>query len=248
MQPSRSYLVCCCERTGSTLLEEALIDTGVAGRPRSYFNPIASYTARMRRLLKDASDDENYLDRVVVAATTENGVFGAKVHWAHFLNLVSKLDGLSEPAMERLRRHFPDLRYIHLIRKNAVARAISHYRAKKTGLWHPDSTPDDSGGEGEPAFDFDQIENFVRIGETEDATWRQFFAEHRIRPLQLVYEEMVADLAGTVGSVLTFLDIPAKGIRIKPPRLRRQADHRSREWEERYRRIAAVPSPLAGEG
>ena len=129
----------------------------------------------MRRLLKDASDDENYLDRVVAAATTENGVFGAKVHWAHFLNLVSKLDGPSDPAMERLRRHFPDLRYIHLIRKNAVARAISHYRAKKTGLWHPDSTPDDSGGEGEPAFDFDQIENFVRIGETEDATWRQFF-------------------------------------------------------------------------
>jgi trehalose 2-sulfotransferase len=246
MQPSRSYLVCCCERTGSTLLEEALTDTGVAGRPRSYFNPIASHTARMRRLLKDTSD-ENYLDRVVVAATTENGVFGAKVHWAHFLNLVSKLDGPSEPAMARLRRHFPDLRYIHLIRKNAVARAISHYRAKKTGLWHRDSAPDDSGGEGEPAFDFDQIENFVRIGETEDATWRQFFAEHHVRPLQLVYEEMVTDLDGTVGSVLAFLDIPAEGIRIKP-RLRRQPDHRSREWEERYRRIAAVPFPLAGEG
>jgi LPS sulfotransferase NodH len=48
--------------------------------------------------------------------------------------------------------------------------------------------------------------------------------------------------------VLAFLDIPAEGIRTKPPRLRRQADHRSREWEERYRRIAAVPSPLAGEG
>jgi LPS sulfotransferase NodH len=202
----------------------------------------------MRRFLKDTTDDENYLDRVVATATTENGVFGAKVHWAHFLNLVSKLDGPSEPAMERLRRHFPDLRYIHLIRKNAVARAISHYRAKKTGPWHSGSTPDDSGGEGEPAFDFDQIENFVRIGETEDATWRQFFAEHRIRPLQLVYEEMVADLAATVGSVLAFLDIPAGGIKINPPRLRKQADHRSREWEERYRRLAAVPSPPAGEG
>jgi len=94
----------------------------------------------------------------------------------------------------------------------------------------------------------DQIENFVRIGETEDATWRQFFAEHRIQPLQLVYEEMVADLDGTVGRLLAFLGIPAEGIKIKPPRLRRQADHRSREWEERYRRIADVPSPSAAEG
>jgi hypothetical protein len=36
-----------------------------------------------------------------------------------------------------------------------------------------------------------------------------------------------------------FLGIPAGNIKIAPPNLREQADHRSKEWEARYRRICA---------
>src|ERR1700736_2329947 len=182
--PSRSYLICCCERTGSTLLGNALIGTGIAGRPRSYFNRVAHYNPRMQRILGNAKDDDKYLDRVIVAATTPNGVFGAKVHWEHFLNLVAKtgrapqVHEVTAPASvpERLRAHFPDLRYIWLVRRNAVARAISHYRVKKTNRWQLDSrwVTDDTGGEGDPVCDFDEIAAFVRLGEAEDFRWRQF--------------------------------------------------------------------------
>jgi LPS sulfotransferase NodH len=132
----------------------------------------------MHRLLGTARDDDKYLDRVIVAATTPNGVFGAKVHWAHFLNLVAKTAlpaGAPASAAERLQRHFPDLRYIYLVRRNAVARAISHYRARKTDRWQLDSrsTTDDAGGEGKPAFDFDEIESFVRLGEVEELRLRE---------------------------------------------------------------------------
>ena len=37
VKPTRSYLVCATPRSGSTLLCEGLESTGVAGRPREYF-------------------------------------------------------------------------------------------------------------------------------------------------------------------------------------------------------------------
>jgi LPS sulfotransferase NodH len=249
LKPSLSYLICCSERTGSTLLGNTLIDTGVAGKPRSYFNRIAHFNPRIQRVLGNAQDDDGYLDRVVAAATTPNGVFGAKVHWEHFQNLITKVDRgfpanqgtAAGSIMERLVKRLPDLRFIWLVRRNVVARAISHYRVKKTNRWQLDSrwVTDDTGGEGEPAFDFDEIDAFVRIGEAEDAYWREFFGAEGISPLNLVYEEMTKDLEGTVRRVLEFLGIRVQTINLPPPNLRQQADHRSREWEARYRQILA---------
>jgi trehalose 2-sulfotransferase len=249
VRPSSSYLICCAERTGSTLLGNALIDTGIAGHPRSYFNRVAHYNPRIQRILGNAKDDDSYLDKVIVAATTPNGVFGAKVHWEHFLNLIAKtgcsphLHGgaVSASVPERLQAHFPDLRYIWLVRRNAVARAISHYRVKKTNRWQLDSRwiTDDTGGEGEPSFDFDGIDAFVHIGEVEDANWRKFFQEHDISPLELIYEELVRDLEGTVRRVLQFLGIASENVKVPVPTLRKQADDHSREWEARYRRMCA---------
>jgi LPS sulfotransferase NodH len=247
LRPSLSYLICCAERTGSTLLGDALISTGIAGRPRSYFNRIAHFNPRIQRVLGNAKDDDRYLDRVVAAATTPNGVFGAKVHWEHFLNLVAKAersrssDAAAASEIECLRACFPDIRFIWLVRRNAVARAISHYRVKKTNRWQLDSrwVTDDTGGDGEPSFDFDQIDEFVRVGEAEDAHWREFFRENGIVPLDLTYEDMIRDLEGTVRQVLRFLGLPAENVTLPPPSLRRQADQHSRDWEARYRQIAA---------
>ena len=37
MEPARSYVICCVQRTGSWLLAHTLADTGYAGRPSDYF-------------------------------------------------------------------------------------------------------------------------------------------------------------------------------------------------------------------
>jgi LPS sulfotransferase NodH len=178
----------------------------------------------MLRILGNATDDEGYLDRVIVAATTPNGVFGAKVHWGHFLNFIDRAErelrepdaAVSASVPERLCVRFPDLRYIRLIRRNAVARAISHYRVRKTNRWQLDSRwiTDDTGGEGEPDFDFDEIDALVRSGAAEDARWLEFFQAHGISPLELVYEEIVRDLEGAVRRVLEFLGISAENVRV----------------------------------
>jgi LPS sulfotransferase NodH len=226
-----------------------LIDTGIAGRPRSYFNRVAHYNPRLQRILGSAKDDGTYLDRVIAAATTPNRVFGAKVHWEHFLNFIAKAERRSQgheenaaaSVPERLKVYLPDLRYIWLVRKNAVARAISHYRVKKTNQWQLDSrwVTDDTGGEGGPGFDFDEIDAFVRLGEAEDAHWREFFQTHVISPLELTYEELVQDLEGAVQRVLKFLGIAAENVKLPPSTLRQQADRQSRDWEARYRRLCS---------
>jgi LPS sulfotransferase NodH len=249
VRPSLSYLICCAERTGSTLLGNALIDTGIAGRPRSYFNRAAHFKPSIQGILGNARDDDTYLDRIIAAATTPNGVFGAKAHWEHFLNLIAKTkpngpanDGAVPASVpERLQEHFPDLRYIWLVRRNTVARAISHYRAKKTGRWQVDArwVTDDTGGDGEPPFDFDGIEAFVRIGEVEDGHWREYFQQHGVSPLELIYEELVRDLEGTVRRVVGFLGIPAENVKAPAATLRKQTDDHSRQWEARYRRMCA---------
>jgi LPS sulfotransferase NodH len=113
------------------------------------------------RVLGNARDDETYLDKAIKAATTPNGVSGAKVHWQHFLNLIARVepgllpDPMVAAALDRLRMHLPDLRFVWLVRRNAVARAISHYRVKTTNEWQRDSRriTDDTGGEGERGFD-----------------------------------------------------------------------------------------------
>jgi trehalose 2-sulfotransferase len=248
LRPSVSYLICCCERTGSTLLGDALAGTGIAGRPHGYFSRVALQNPRTRRILGEINDD-NYLDKVVDAATTPNGVFGAKVHWDHFMTLVAKAERLARaqsreaPARvpELLRGPIPNLRYIWLTRMNEVARAISHYRAKKTDRWHVDSrwSTDDADEAGEPDFDFDQIDAFVRAGKSDELRWRQFFRAHDIVSLELNYEELVRDLERAVRCVLGFVGIPVDDLRLPPPTLRKLADDRSQEWEARYRRICA---------
>jgi LPS sulfotransferase NodH len=58
-------------------------------------------------------------------------------------------------------------------------------------------------------------------------------------PLELTHEELVKDIAGTVRTVLEFLDIPVENVQLPPPGLRPQTDGRSREWEARYRQMCA---------
>ena len=92
LRPSLSYLICCCERTGSTLLGDALIGTGIAGQPHGYFSRVALHNPRTPSNFGEIKDDDDYLDKVIAAATTPNGVFGAKVHWDHFMTLIAKAE------------------------------------------------------------------------------------------------------------------------------------------------------------
>lgn len=120
MSPERSYLVCSTPRSGSTLVCQALAQSGVAGRPEEYFEALR-HSGRPRKPeeyftgVTDTSildhltervvgDDppqrsplwsrtayDRYLEWVFAAGTTDNGVFGAKLMWGYLGDFVSLL-------------------------------------------------------------------------------------------------------------------------------------------------------------
>ena len=127
--PERSYLVCSTPRSGSTLVCEALAQSGVAGRPEEYFEALRT-SGRPRRpteyfagtadhSILDHLDErvvgddppqrsplwsrtayDRYLEWAFAAGTTDNGVFGAKLMWGYFGDFVSLLRNI--PAFRDL--------------------------------------------------------------------------------------------------------------------------------------------------
>lgn len=119
-RPERSYLVCATPRSGSTLVCQALSETGVAGRPEEYFEALR-HSGRPRRPeeyflgIEDQSIRDHlgeraigaeqpprsplwsraaydrYLEWAFEAGTTPNGIFGAKLMWGYFGEFVSLL-------------------------------------------------------------------------------------------------------------------------------------------------------------
>src|SRR5215469_751994 len=132
-RPVVSYLVCTEPRTGSTLLCDALAETGVAGRPDEYFFIPSRETDAywMRRL--GIADQSDYVDGVIREATTPNGVFGVKMHWAQVelfrgrlaAGLAKSHPDLRDASFERLlREKLGATRYVWLRRRNKVAQGI----------------------------------------------------------------------------------------------------------------------------
>jgi LPS sulfotransferase NodH len=272
--PSRGYLLCCIERTGSNLLAQTLAGTGVAGRPVEYFNPVEQKRPWMQDILGDSTMVAG-LPKILRAGTTPNGLFGAKLHWVHLRHLgmsiseqgndskrVSPYELLrsqlpkllsQKAALELLRSAglrsqaspytflrswMPDLRVIWLRRRNLVARAISHFRARQTDLWHQPLSKSSPVPDAQVCnFDFAEIHILYCLGAFHEELWQRFFQEHEISPHPVLYEELVADYEPTVRRVLEFLDIRGEQT-IPPPSSLKQSDALSEEWEERYRKLS----------
>jgi LPS sulfotransferase NodH len=278
MMPSRGYLICSVERTGSNLLAQALWGTGIAGRPREYFNAVEQESRWIRSILGD-STMLNGVPKILTAGTTPNGLFGAKVHWNHFRHLGMSILGkwndservapyealrsqlprmLSpEAASDVLESRFsgvpfqasayallqsfvPDLRVIWLKRENMISCAISHFRARQTGVWYqPLSNSGTAPDKTVPQLDLAEIHNLYCLAGYQQESWRRFFQEHRLSPQCVFYEELVENYESTVRHVLQFLGIRGEQTFIPPPRSLKQSDALSEEWEARYRKMRA---------
>jgi trehalose 2-sulfotransferase len=121
--PTISYLICATPRCGSTLVCDALEATGVAGRPREYFEELKETGVPRRpreyfwglrspdvlRLLPqdsqldrrseqrpswDRDDYARHLAASLELGTTPNGVFGAKLMWSYFRDFMELMRGI----------------------------------------------------------------------------------------------------------------------------------------------------------
>lgn len=245
-------VICAAPRTGSSLLGEGLTSTGRAGRPREYFDIHKHNEQNWINEFKIAQD-KDYLEKVIAAGTTPNGVFGLKLHWHQIPALAAKfaiasgtqLKSPNTALNELLRSRFPTINYLWLRRRNTVAQGISYYRATHSGIWRVRRA-----GETRPSaataapFDFAEIDRFIKLVEDFDRNWNDFFTRQKIKPMVLIYEDFVADYENTIRAICKYLGVDSKEISIRPHAFRQQADSLSLEWERDYRQKKAASTAV----
>ncbi|GIF62059.1 hypothetical protein Ais01nite_00940 [Asanoa ishikariensis] len=230
-----AYLICGTPRTGSTLLCGLLRDTGVAGRPESYFRvPGEELWADRWHLPREGFDYRDYVRAAIAEGSTPNGVFAARVMWGTLDELVAKLGGGSSD-LDLLTGAFGRLRFVHCWREDTVAQAVSWARAEQTQFWQHD---DVALPGREPSFDFAQIHDLVQTIEKHNKAWRHWFTTYDVRPHSVRYEDLTTDIDGVTSGILDFLglDLPAGHAFV--PRHRRQADQINHDWYRRYHALA----------
>ena len=239
VEPVRSYVICCVQRTGSWLLAHTLADTGYAGRPSDYFDG-AERENRTREWGLSAGDLTAYARAMRKKATTANGVLGSKMMWNDFDWLRSSLrpPAGTDAGLEFMRTTFPDPLFVWLRREDKVRQGISWWRAAATNQWalRPGQEPE------QPAPDLEQIMQLVQFAERCEDGWRQWFTSTGIQPCQVFYEDLVRDRLTAANKVLKFLRLPQLDADDLPPvRYRKQADTLTDRYVDLVR--SAMSSP-----
>ncbi|MEZ5997242.1 MAG: Stf0 family sulfotransferase [Hyphomonas sp.] len=241
--PSQSCIICSTPRTGSTLLCGLLASTGIAGQPQSYFRKedAEKWAGRFGIPVgKDsAANFRAFLDGVLLAGTSPNGVFSVRIMWGSMEELTANLStsnaAWSGTDEELLRQAFGPSHFIWLHRLDTLAQAISWARAEQTRIWHRlEGEP--TAPAISPAYDFDQIHMLIETIRTHNEAWQAWFNQNGITPLSLTYEALDADAPATIRTVLDQLGLDtgkANEIRSRNIRL---TDQLSLDWAEQYRR------------
>lgn len=248
--PERSYFLCTMPRSGSTMLCDLLTQTGVAGKPNSFFRPqsMANFAARWDVPAQSLEAfDQDYINTAIDHGTAGTGCFGMRIMWTNNMPGLTKRLGTLFPSagndLDRLCAAFGPLKFIHLSRDDKVAEAVSLAMAAQTGLWHKNA----DGSEREritphqdPIYDRDLIASEYAEVTAGDAAWRQWFTGQSISPCRVSYEELSADPAGNLAKVLDFLGqdpSAAKGI---APSTAKLATPLSQNWAARFRAEAGI--------
>ncbi len=233
--PTRSYMICTQQRSGSWLLAEGLESTKLAGRPREYFNEVTE-----ERFFNAWSicTYEAYLPKIKAMATSSNGVFGIKVHWSQFAHMIDKLKKV--PALQHastpdvLRSAFPNLSFVWLSRRDRGRQAISHYRAIQTGQWWKIGSVNGDRSASPQNLDCSAVLKLEQFAVNNDKEWERFLNTMGATPLRIYYEDLSSGYQSTIGEVLEWLGISSRGSAVRSPRLIKQADELSDRWFEEY--------------
>ncbi|MEG3144162.1 Stf0 family sulfotransferase [Sphingomonas sp. RT2P30] len=249
--PRKTVLICTHQRSGSTLLGEAIHFADGLGCPLEYFH------GGFRPSLADrwgTPDLESYTRAVTRFRTDPSGTLSVKIFWRDMVELANELDPIGFPDLADrspadtdpetyrglaalLAPIFPAPTYVHLARRDRLRQAISAVAASESGLWRSIPNVGEQEPRAEPQFDLDRIERLIGYSDYCHGHWDNFFAALGVAPHRVTYEQLAADYQLTVANVLLYLGSDAPP---PPVRMRRQATDRNEAVVMRYLRERAA--------
>jgi trehalose 2-sulfotransferase len=228
--PERPYLLATMPRSGSTYLSHVLWKTGCLGAPLEYlnFDPAGPYG--------HASASPVAQQKLWLAAlrdrTSPNGVFGLKAFPEQLEALQRDNPALLGQVMRQVLPSRAVSRVVQLRRRDRTAHAISYARAILSGVWRKEQ---EHAGLAEPEYSPIAVERAERMLEGQEASWQAMFADLKLTPLTLWYEDVVADPVAAMAEVARYLGVtpdPAREVDI--PEVERQSQAGARAWAARH--------------
>jgi LPS sulfotransferase NodH len=233
--PRASCVVSSTPRSGSSLFSLALADTGLLGCPLEYQNPLVRGPLAER--WGCGPELTSYVPELHRRRTGSNGIFGIHLHWFQLMELLDEALGPQTEAgpyaVDATGLDFiaPRPRWVHLMRRDVDAQAVSLFVAMRSGRWAVDAGT--SGGTPTPEYSFAAIDSFRRYLEHGELCWQRFFQFNGIDPVVVVYEDLLENFAGTIESVVALVADGAAAPRVTP-RLEMQRSDATRAYRDRY--------------
>lgn len=214
----RGYAICTIPRSGSNFVGQVLASTEMLGRPLEYFNGPG------RRHFEDPTypdDPEQQVGRILSDGATPNGIYALKL-FPFQLDAVQ--DKISWSSM------LPQLRFVHLVRRDLLGQAVSWSRAIQTTQYRHNQVPQAS-----PDYDASHILKCLHDIARLNARWEVYFATNGISPLKLVYEDILADPQRGAEDVALLFGLPSPPlVDMTKITLQRQSDDLSDQWRRRF--------------
>jgi trehalose 2-sulfotransferase len=238
---AKKIVVCATQRCGSTMLLEDMRSAKVLGLPEEWFAPWSTAPAE--------TDYAEALQKVLRNGTGENGVFAIKLMANQLFPVDARLRSVFEqqegfaPNVHKL---FNDAVWVRILRRDALAQAMSRVIAQQTKVYHATQNKSDTHFAGgvvrgydasyaeNTKYDFDLLlKQFLKV-QLENAAWDNFFQAYEIEPLTLIYEEIAAqDPNEVVAAIAAHAGIEAP-TGAYSRKLAKLAGETSAQWREMF--------------
>lgn len=230
--PPRPYLLASVPRSGSTYASHLLWQAGCLGAPLEYcnFTPGSPYG----HAAGSPAEQQRIWRGVVERRTSPNGVFGLKGFPGQLQELQQANPALLGEVMRTVIPSRERGRVVLFRRRDRTAHAISYARAMLSGIWRAEQ---ERGGRDEPEYSRLAVERAERMIDAQEGAWRAMLADLGIAPLELWYEDTLADPARAIEAVAGYLGVeidPAAAVRVPP--IERQSQDGARAWSARHGR------------
>jgi LPS sulfotransferase NodH len=205
----------------------------MGGVPAEYFNP--NQRVPLTRRWRCDRSVEGYASALRARRTDQRGMFGVKLHWDQLERLCAERAprGTTASPVETVQELFPGSVFIHIVRLDLAMQAVSFWRAIESDVW-AERLGRSPRPVRSPRYNYSAIlECWQRIAEQELA-WKRAFLRAGISPVEVVYENLVADFRGEVLRVLGSVVSVSGDVNVDEPDSRRQADSRSIALAERF--------------